>query len=67
MPAEVSPALFAEMDIVAWDLLHVKVPTSSQLKDHVMELELVPLLQLMEGILEIPLVSYHEICGCDFQ
>ena len=61
MPVEVSSALFAKMDTVAWDLMHVRVPTSSQLEDHVMEFKLVRKLQLMEGTLEISLVSYHEM------
>ena len=61
MPVEVSPALFAKMETVAWEITHVKVPTSSQLEDHVMEFKLVRELQLMEGTLEISLVSYHEL------
>jgi len=61
MPVVDSPVLFAKMDTVAWDLMHVIVPTSSQLEDHVMEFKLVRKLQRMEGTLEISLVSYHEM------
>ena len=36
LPVIASPALFAKMDTVAWEIKHVMVPTSDQFLNHAM-------------------------------